>query len=77
MRNTAMINRSDESRDIANDSAAEPDDERVSIQPGRNHLIANHAAVFERFRFLASRNRDQRRLKSRMLETLPDTFGVK
>ena len=65
MRNPAMINRRYESGDIADHSAAEADDKRFSVKPRADHLIANHAGLRERFRFLASGNRDQNWPKTR------------
>ena len=48
-----MENRRDEPRHIADHSAPQPNDERLSIQPRRDHLIANRAGLLERLRFLA------------------------
>src|SRR6266487_4737250 len=61
VRNTAMINRRDESGDVADHSAAETDYERQPIQSCGNHLLADHAGLLERLRFLACWNRDQHR----------------
>ena len=63
MRDAPMINRRDEPRNIADHAAAQTNDKRLSMQSGSDHLIANHAGLFESLRFLASGNCDQRRLK--------------
>ena len=49
VRNSPMINRPDESRNISDHAAAEPDDKRPPIQSGGDHLIANRARLLERF----------------------------
>ena len=48
MRNASQINRRDESGEIADNSAAETDDERLSIQTGNQHLLADLADTIER-----------------------------
>ena len=58
-----MIDRRDESGEITNHAAPETDYERLPIQSCGNHLLTNCASLLERFRFLASWNRDQCRLK--------------
>src|SRR4051812_24964172 len=64
MWNAAVINCCDESRKIANHSAAKTNNERLAVEPCGSHLIANRAGVSQCLRFLACRNRDQRRTKS-------------
>src|SRR4029077_17706730 len=58
MRNTAMINRRDESGDVTDHAATETDDERFAIQSSSDHLLANCSDLLERFRLLACWNRD-------------------
>src|SRR6266478_1165134 len=60
MRDAAVINRSDESRNIPDDSAAKTNHKRLPVKPSSDHLIANCASLLERLGFLAWRNRDQR-----------------
>src|SRR6266550_786893 len=60
MRNAAVINRCDESGNVADNSAAKTNHKRLPVKPSSDHLIANCASLLERFRLLACRNRDQR-----------------
>ena len=64
MRNAAVINRRHESRNIANHPATETNDKRLAVKSRRDHPVANRADLLKRLRFLARRNRDQRRAKS-------------
>ncbi len=64
MRNTAVINRRHESRNVANHPAAETNDKRLAIKSRCNHPVANRAGLLKRLRFLARRNCDQCRAKS-------------
>src|SRR6266478_9189804 len=64
MRNAAVINRSDESRNIPDDSAAKTNHKRLPVKPSSDHLIANCASLLERLGFLAWRNCDQYWLKT-------------
>ena len=61
MWNAAVINRRHESRNIANHPATETNDKRLAIKSRRDHPVANRADLLKCFRFLACRNRDQRR----------------
>ena len=65
MRNAAVINRSDESGDVADHSAAKADNERLSVESRRDHLIANRAGLLKRLRFFAGGNFDENRTKPR------------
>ena len=65
MRNAAVINCRDESRNIADHSAAETDHKRLPVHSRSNHPVANCSDLRERLRFFAGRNRDQHRPKIR------------
>src|SRR2546426_12010412 len=64
MRNVAVINRCDKSGNVTDNSAAETNNKRLSVEPSSDHLVANTADLRERLRFLASWNHDQCRAKS-------------
>ena len=53
-----MINRRNESRDITDDSPAEPDHKRLPVEARRGHLIANRTSLLKRLGFLACSDRD-------------------
>src|SRR5205809_4957154 len=59
MRNTAVINRRHETRDVSNHPAAEAYHERFSVKSRLDHPVANRACFLKRLRFLARWNRDQ------------------
>ena len=61
--------------DECDDPAAEPHDERLSIERRCEHSLADFAGSLERFRFLAGRNRNQGRLKVARFEALHDAIG--
>ena len=54
----AVINRRDESRNIANHPAAKTYDKRLAVKSRRDHPVANRARLLKCLRFLARRNRD-------------------
>jgi hypothetical protein len=60
-----VIDRCDESGNVADHASSEPDDKRLPIQPGSDHLVTNRAGLLERLRFLPRGNCDQGRLKIR------------
>src|ERR1051325_10466743 len=64
VRDAAVKNGGDKSGEIADHAAAQPDDERLSIYPGSDQLLATRAGLFERLRAFASRNDDARRLQA-------------
>ena len=64
MRDAAVINRRDESRNVADHPATETNDKRLAVKSRRDHPIANRAGLLKRLRFFARRNRDQSRAKS-------------
>src|SRR5262245_30514801 len=59
MRNSTVINRRHESRNVADHPAAETNYKRLTVKPRSDHSITNRADYLERFRFLARRKRDQ------------------
>ena len=63
VRNSPMINRRDESRNISDHAAPESNDKRLSIQAGGNHLITNRSGLLKCLRFLARWDCDRRRLE--------------
>src|SRR4051812_30000730 len=77
MRNAALINGGDETGEIANDPAAQPDDKGVPIEAGLNHFITDQAGLFERFGAFASRNGDERGPNSFAIETSLQRFREK
>ena len=77
MRDAAVINRRDKSGNVANDSATEPDNERLPVKPRSNHPVANSADLLKRFRFLVRRNCDQCRPKTCCYQTFLQAPGEK
>jgi hypothetical protein len=63
MRDASVINRRDESGNVADHSATKTNDKRLPIQSGGDHLIANRAGLLESLRFLTRGNCDQWRPK--------------
>ena len=74
-RNSAMVDRRDKSREIANHSPAKRDDERRTVETCFAHFLANHPGAFHRFRFLAGRHRDQCRPLPTCLQARHDGIG--
>ena len=64
MRNTTVINRRHESRNVANHPASKTNNKRLPVKTRGNHPVANRARLLKRLRFLARRNRDQSWTKS-------------
>src|SRR5437868_2825327 len=77
MRNAPMINRCDESRDVADDSTANADEERLSVNPRSDHLVTDCASLLKRLRLLACWNRDQCRSRTCRHQTFLDAPGEK
>ena len=77
IRNSAMINRRGETREISHHSAAERDDKRRAIQARGGHLITDLLQLRERLRGLARRDCHERRLESRRSQTAHDRFTKK
>src|SRR5262245_41409612 len=69
MRDSALINRCHESREVANHPATKTYDERFSVKAGYNHSIANRGGLLECFGFFSRWNCDQRLAKARGCQT--------